>query len=363
MIELSMTEDAELARDMESLPGDRAGRVRRLGAGCGHAPRGEPAIEIGLVNNMPDAALRRTERQFLRLIEGGAESLAVRVHMLELPGVVRSEPYRRYTRGAYQSVDALGSMRLDGLIVTGTEPRAANLADEPYWPAFTRLVDWAGEHTLSTFWSCLAAHGAVQHLSGIRRRRFEEKLSGVFTCETAAAHALTSGMSTSGMGAAFAVPHSRYNGLDAGELTRAGYRILTRSETVPADLFVREGRSLFVLAQGHPEYDTNSLLKEFRRDVRRFLAGERDTLPAKPEGYFSAAAAEVLDAFAASCRHGGGAEAATRFPMALAESTLVNSWHEPAVALFRNWLGLIAARKQAERGVLSIGAGAGVAQR
>lgn len=341
MTDYSSVEDKTVPTFVERPEGWFSTRVRSGQRDAGVTSGEAPAIEIGLVNSMPDAALRRTERQFLRLVAAGAGKLPVRVRMFQLPGLVRGETYRNYTRAAYHDIAALKASRLDGLIVTGTEPRAADLSDEPYWPAFTELVDWAQGNTLSTYWSCLAAHGAVQHLSGIRRRRLPAKLSGVYTCEVAGGHPLTAGM-----GDAFAVPHSRYNGLDAQEAEAAGYRILSRSDRVPVDMLVRDGRSLFVLAQGHPEYDTNSLLKEFRRDVRRYLAGERDEMPALPEGYVTPEVAEAMASFDEICRSERSPATASGLPFALAEATLVNRWQEPAAALFRNWLGCIAKRKQ-----------------
>ena len=68
--------------------------------------------------------------------------------------------------------------RLDGLIVTGTEPRAPLLQEEPYWPTLTKVVDWAEEHTVSTIWSCLAAHAAVLHLDSVQRRPLRKKHQG-----------------------------------------------------------------------------------------------------------------------------------------------------------------------------------------
>ena len=60
---------------------------------------------------------------------------------------------------------------MDALIITGAEPRAEAICDEePYWPALTRLIDWAEIGTISTLFSCLAAHAAVLHLDGIKRR-------------------------------------------------------------------------------------------------------------------------------------------------------------------------------------------------
>ena len=342
MVNLSIEEEAVVAAFVERPGGRLSLPTRGLRADARHSGGDDPLIEIVLVNNMPDAALRRTERQFMRLVEAAAGPTAVRVRMCELPGLSRGETYRNYTRSAYHDLAAIMRSPSDGLIVTGTEPRAADLADEPYWPAFTRLVDWAAGNTLATYWSCLAAHAAVQHLTGIRRRRLPSKLSGVYTCEAVGGHPLTAGM-----GATFPVPHSRYNGLDPAAIEAAGYRMLSRSDRVPVDMFLSEGQSLFLFAQGHPEYDTNSLLKEYRRDARRFLAGERDDMPMLPEGYLSSQAEQAFEEFAHACRSDRRPETASRLPFLLAESTIVNAWYDPAVALFRNWLDSITERKRA----------------
>ena len=45
------------------------------------------------------------------------------------------------------------------------------------------------------------------------------------------------------------------------------------------------GDGLFVLCQGHPEYGTLSLLREYRRDVRRYLFGRGAVpYPRLPDG-------------------------------------------------------------------------------
>ena len=79
-------------------------------------------------------------------------------------------------------------------------------------------------------------------------------------------------------------------------MPRGGYRLLTRSAAAGADAFVREeqGGSLFVFFQGHPEYETDTLAREYRRDVGRFLRGEREHYPAAPEGYFNDAATALV---------------------------------------------------------------------
>ena len=89
-------------------------------------------IDVALVNNMPDSALEATERQFAELLAAASGDMLIRVKLFTLPVVPRSESARRYLRETYSTFDRIWSSRPDGLIVTGTEPRAAALADEPY---------------------------------------------------------------------------------------------------------------------------------------------------------------------------------------------------------------------------------------
>ncbi len=81
------------------------------------------------------------------------------------------------------------------------------------------------------------------------------------------------------------VPHSRRNQVTEDALSQKGYRILSRIAGGGADLFTRNGASLFVFAQGHPEYGAETLGREYLRDMGRFLRGE-DACPAIPENYF-----------------------------------------------------------------------------
>ena len=55
---------------------------------------------------------------------------------------------------------------------------------------------------------------------------------------------------------------------------------------------------LFVLCQGHPEYGTLSLLREYRRDVRRCVFGRGAVAyPQLPEGYLGPEAVATLEGF------------------------------------------------------------------
>jgi homoserine O-succinyltransferase/O-acetyltransferase len=312
-------------------------QMRRHPAGC-------EWIEIGLVNNMPEAALAATEQQFLELLGAAAGDSWVHLRFFSLPGVPRSERGRNHLSRIYGEVGTIGKAGLDGLIVTGTEPKAASLVDEPYWAAFSQLVDWASHNTISTIWSCLAAHAAVLHLDGIERVPLPEKCIGVFDCDKLADHPLTANLPPR-----LAIPHSRRNELSEAALLANGYQVLTRSPAAGIDAFVRQKQSLFLFFQGHPEYGASSLLSEYRRDVGRFLKGERDRYPAMPRHYFDAATEAALAAFRERAEARRRDELLAELPVAseaASNRTSNANWQPFAVAIYRNWLSHLSGQKQ-----------------
>jgi homoserine O-succinyltransferase len=302
--------------------------------------RGAP-LRIGLVNNLPARGRQAAARQFRQLIAHRHRGVPVRLRLFA-PAAPRTGLPDACGADGHEPLDALWTSELDGLIVTGAEPRAASLTEEPGWPSLTRLVAWAETRTVSTIWSCLAAHAAVYRLDGIQRRTFPRKLSGLFECAAREAHDLVEGLPR-----VWSMPHSRYNELPEEELILRGYRILVRSQAAGADTFIKETAALHVCLQGHPEYDWAALSREYRRDVRRYLAGESERYPETPEGYFPAAAEEALRAFrerALLHRHG---DLLAQFPAAAMPKAGAAPWADVAARFYANWLSVIAQRRDA----------------
>jgi len=308
---------------------------------------GSDGITIGLVNNMPDTAWEATERQFLALVRAAAGKTPVRLRLFSLTDLPRADHVRAELAARYSDLSALLHTRLDGLIVTGTEPRAASLKDEPYWASLATLIDWARHNTVSTIWSCLAAHAAVLHADSIERRPLADKQFGVFDCEAVSADPLTEGV-----GSRLVVPHSRWNDLSAAALTACGYRILTRSAAAGVDMFAgpqQNGDSLFLFLQGHPEYEPGTLLREYRRDIGRFLRGEQAHYPAPPQGYFNAEASAQASAFRARALTERRADLIADFPMRALEAGLGARWQRSAVGIYEKWLDYLGERQTDRR--------------
>ena len=305
--------------------GDQFGRPQNVDA----------MLTIGLVNNMPDAALQPTERQFMRLLRAAAGSNRIQLHCFSLPSVRRSQSSKWRVDRHYADIAELGRLHLDGLIVTGAEPNAATLPEEPFWRELADIVDWAEANTRSTIWSCLAAHAAVLHLDGIERRRLDTKCSGVYDCAKVTDHWLTKDIPSP-----LRVSHSRLNELRERDLVARGYQLLTASAEAGVDMFAKALRSQFIFFQGHPEYDALSLEREYLRDISRYLAGERDSYPAFPAGYFDIETEDRLAAF----QNRASVERRPALSSELPDRTLrlENAAGSAAAAIFRNWLGYLA---------------------
>jgi homoserine O-succinyltransferase len=145
------------------------------------------------------------------------------------------------------------------------------------------------------------------------------------------------------------VPHSRWNDVPADAVVDAGYTVLTRSSEMGADMFVKEGRSLFVLLQGHPEYDPTTLLREYRRDVGRYLRRESEGYPALPRCYLDAASERSLESFRRRALTARNPELLEGFPAASIVERFANSLHASALRLYRNWLSGLAANRERPR--------------
>ena len=298
-------------------------------------------ITIGLINSMPDSALQSAERQFTGLLQAAAGDRRIHLHCFFLPSVKRSQQTKQLMQGRYRDIADLTRLHFDGLIVTGAEPNADALPEEPFWRELTEVIDWAKANTRSSIWSCLAAHAAVLHLDGIERYRLDAKCSGVYDCAKSSDHPLTKGLMSS-----IKVPHSRLNALRKSDLVASGYQILTESREAGVDIFVKQLPSRFLFLQGHPEYDAQSLQREYLRDITRYLSHRRDDFPAVPAGYFDRATESKL----ANYRKRAIAERTIPLSVELPKLTLRPdlAFGQVASVIFRNWLEFLSGGSRAE---------------
>ena len=295
-------------------------------------------LHIGFLNMMPDAALAATERQFIRLVGSSNPIAQFYVYPFALPEQERGDRARDHIRRYYFDFAALADAGLDALIITGANVIEPSLDKEPFWEPLIDVVRWAEGNVASIFCSCLATHALVKHHHGIDRQRRAQKIWGVYSHKvTRPDHPLLRDVNTR-----FDAPHSRYNDVSREQLEAAGLSVLAESPEVGVHLAVSPDQFRIVYFQGHPEYAAISLLKECKREVSRYLSGERDKVPRIPENYLTAegegiAAAHIEQAVAARRR----GDTALEFPEQALLPHVDNTWGDTGKAIVNNWLGLV----------------------
>lgn len=294
-------------------------------------------LHIGLLNLMPDAALEATERQFFRLVGSCNRIAQFHIHPFTVSGVVRGEKAQAHIDAYYQDFAEVRREGLDALIISGANPANADITREGFWDQLLNVIDWAGRDVCSTFYSCLATHVALQHYHNRPRVRLPQKRWGVYShrvCD--ARHPLVTTINTR-----FDAPHSHVYDSSCQQARDAGWHVLAEGEVSGLYLAVSADRFRHVYCQGHPEYDINSLLKEYKREINRYTGGSRDK-PPLPENYFPPAAREQLDCFLQNLDTAlDRGTAAPAFPEAALLPLLDNTWSDTGRAIFNNWLGLV----------------------
>ncbi len=291
-------------------------------------------LHIGLLNMMPDAALEATERQFFRLIGHSNQIAQFYLHPFTLPSINRGDKAAKHIAAHYLSVAEIQAQGLDALIITGAHVEQADLQKTPFYQELKSVINWSYAHVTSTLCSCLATHAVMEFNYAQPRRAMPTKCWGVFKHHIKdRRHPLMSGVNTG-----FNVPHSRFNEITKAQFETASIHILVDSE-VGAHLCVSEDLLRIVFFQGHPEYDTISLLKEYKRDIIRFLSNSIDDYPIFPEHYLNKQHKAILNEYKTKLLAGDFTLA--DFPENLISDTLDNTWHDATRQIISNWIGCV----------------------
>jgi homoserine O-succinyltransferase len=287
---------------------------------------------------MPDAALEATERQFFRLVGESNPIAQFYLHPFTLAELERGPEAREHVRRYYRPLEELKAEGLDALIITGANVTRPDLSEEPFWKPLGDVVAWAAENVTSVLCSCLATHAVLDFRHGQERRHMGRKLWGVYPHRVVdRGHPLVHDINTR-----FDVPHSRFNDVARAQFEAAGLHVLVDSEEAGVCLAVSADGFRLVFFQGHPEYDTISLLKEYKREVLRFARGQREDYPPFPEHYFTPQMQAMLEEYEGRLRGAASRGAALpELPEDLIVPGLHNTWRDTAEAIVGNWIGKV----------------------
>lgn len=307
-------------------------------------------LHIGFLNMMPDAAFLATERQFFRLTASATNIVQIYIHPIRCEGMTRSLDIAAHIDKYYQDFETLKTQGLDALIVTGANPKLEDLTQEEYWQHATEIFRWADDNVTSVFFSCLASHAVLQAQYDLVRKPLAQKLWGVYSHRVVdSKHPLVSTINTR-----LDMPHSRGNDIDAKRFLQKNLKLLITGEDVGVAVATSGDGFRQIFCQGHPEYDTASLLKEYQREITRFIRGERADYPPFPDGYGNSDSAVTDTLQHIETQVKAGKISAENLIQQFSQSEILphldNTWRDTAKAIFSNWLALVYRVTHVERG-------------
>lgn len=292
-----------------------------------------PRLNIGFLNMMPDAALNATERQFFRLL-GTNKGINCYIHPFYLDVQERSAESQHYLQTHYHSSAEIADYNLDALLVTGANITQAKLSHELFWADLEYVLNWSRANLKSTLCSCLATHAAMQVYYDVERRHMGKKCWGVFEHHLAMPeHPLIKDVE-----AKIFMAHSRYNDVSVEDFERNNIQAIICSAQAGVQLAAEKDASV-IYFQGHPEYDDISLLKEYKREVKRYLSAEREDFPPVPENYFNSSAMSHAERYREKIQTSPRLlELLQEFPETELQQGIANNWWVTARQIFSNWL-------------------------
>jgi homoserine O-succinyltransferase len=295
-------------------------------------------LHIGLLNLMPDSALSVTEQQFIRLVGSCNQIAQLFVHPFSVSGLPRSKDAQEYIDKYYMDFDQVRQEGLDALIITGANVESPVLDEQRFWEPLNDVFNWALKNVTSVLCSCLATHALIKQLYDIDRKPLKRKLWGVYDHYVVQTqHPMLRDINTR-----FDVPHSRYNDVSRKQLETIGINVLVESTDGDVHMAVSPDQFRVVYLQGHPEYYTGSLLKEYKREINRFYSNEIADYPSHPDNYFDIEAMSIADDYQEKVKIAKNqGKSLPIFPERQIQMYLHNTWRDTGKALFNNWLGLV----------------------
>lgn len=220
-------------------------------------------LEILILNLMPTKIV--TETQLLRLL--GNSPLQVNIEFLQMASHTSKNTSASHLSTFYKTFEEIKDRKFDGMIVTGAPVELMEFEEVDYWAELCSIFEWSQKNVYSTFHICWGAQAGLYYRYGIRKYRFEEKLSGVYNHKIMVPlHPLLRGFDDG-----FEIPHSRNTGVVESDILRhSELEILAKGqEAGVAIVCSKNGREFYVL--GHAEYDRDTLAKEYERDIAKGL--------------------------------------------------------------------------------------------
>lgn len=229
-------------------------------------------LNVLILNLMPTKVV--TETQLLRKLSN--TPLQVRVEFLQTASYIPQHTDSNHLESFYTTFDQVKDRKFDGMIITGAPLEHIQFEDVTYWNELCSIMEWGKTHVHCTLHLCWAAFAALHYFYHLEHYGMDEKLSGVYP------HKVLKKTSPlfRGFDDIFYAPQSRFMGIDAAQIaTVPELELMAASDEAGVTIVkTTDSRRFFVTC--HPEYDSDTLSKEYFRDLEKGLD------PKVPANYF-----------------------------------------------------------------------------
>ncbi|MCD7083490.1 homoserine O-acetyltransferase/O-succinyltransferase family protein [Limosilactobacillus fastidiosus] len=259
-------------------------------------------ISVLVVNLMPTKEV--TERQFLESFNNLNQDIEFTFLYLATHHF-KNISYSAIAK-AYASLDDVESSSFDGLIITGAPVEQLNFHQVDYWEEFRTICDWAKRHTKQSLLECWAALGGLYNDYQLNKQQLPQKLFGIYQATSINEHNRLSHNFH-----AIKIPQSRHSTpvIDPNNLPDDLEVIATNKQIGPLIYYSPSNHRTYIT--GHPEYESDTLAKEYYRDLKKRLPIQ------EPHNYF-----------------------------ANVEIGKVNySWQQSSIQIYQNWLNTFTQQK------------------
>ncbi len=215
-------------------------------------------LQIAVLNLMPTKIV--TETQLARVL--GNTPLQVELTLLHTRTHEAKNTSFDHMLAFYKTFEEIKDERFDGLIITGAPVEHLEFEEVEYWRELCEIMEWSKSHVTSTFHICWGAQAGLYYHYGIPKRPLEKKLFGVFPH----VRERKTSILLRGFDDCFMVPHSRHTTVWRSDIDEVEQLKILASSPEAGVYIISTNRGRQIFITGHPEYDPDTLKREYLRD-------------------------------------------------------------------------------------------------
>lgn len=215
-------------------------------------------LSVLILNLMPTKIV--TETQLLRKLSN--TPLQIEVEFLKTASYIPQHTDPTHLDTFYTTFDEVKDRKFDGMIITGAPLDFVAFEDVTYWNEVCKIMEWCKTHVHSTLHLCWGAFAGLYYYYGIEKHDLDEKLSGVYE------HTVLKKNSPlfRGFDDVFFAPQSRASAVREEDVRAVAELELMATSDKAGVTLVKTTDSRHFFMTCHPEYDADTLAKEYYRD-------------------------------------------------------------------------------------------------